>query len=411
VPAHQSAQPPSAGKAGPPIREAASSCRGVGGGVVSRTATVIRLGLGTQGNGSAVARGQGTLPTLGRRPGSVKQVGKSIMDEAAPARETVPVTVVIVNFNGGDHLRRCLESLAGQTLIPERIVVIDNASTDGSLSAARAAVARDPHVALRTVIDQPGANLGFAAACNRGIAAAETEWVALLNPDAFPEPGWLAALLAAASAHPECAAFGSRQMLAGHEGTLDGIGDRWHFSGLAWREGHGRPLGPVDLQPREIFSPCAAAALYRREAVLAVGGFDEDYFCFGEDVDLGFRLRLAGYPARYVPEAVVTHVGGASSEGQLATYLGHRNQFWTLVKNTPAPFLGPALLAHLSQSIFIGVLLGCRGRGRAFARAKWDAVAGLGRCWQKRRGVQSRRRVSSWQILSVMDLGLFRRGR
>lgn len=333
------------------------------------------------------------------------------MNEPQQAGKTAPVTVVIVNFNGGDYLARCLGCLARQTTLPERIVVVDNASGDGSLAAARRVIAADPVLAARTAIDSAGENLGFAAGSNRGIAAATTEFVALLNPDAFPEPGWLGALVAAAAVHPECAAFGSLQMLAGREDVLDGIGDRWHVSGLAWRDGHGRPVRPADLEPREIFSACAAAALYRRTDLLAAGGFDEDYFCFGEDVDLGYRLRLAGHSARFVPDAVVAHVGGASSESQLSTYLGHRNLVWTLLKDTPAPILAPALLAHFSQSILTGVILGCRGRGRAFARAKWDALAGLGRCWQKRRTVQAGRRISSWRILSAMDLGITRRGR
>ena len=333
------------------------------------------------------------------------------MNAPLSAGKPAPVTVVIVNFNGGAHLPRCLECLAVQSVLPERIVVVDNASSDDSLTAARALVAATPALAGRTTIDAAGRNLGFAAASNRGLALATTDFLALLNPDAFPEPDWLGALVAAAAAHPESAAFGSRQMLAGHEGILDGIGDRWHASGLAWRAGHGRRLEPADLVAREIFSACAAAALYRRAAVLEAGGFDEDYFCFAEDVDLGYRLRLAGHVARYVPDAVVAHVGGASSEGELATYLGHRNLTWTVLKDTPGPLLAPVLLAHLSQSIFTGVILGCRGRGRAFARAKWDAWSGLGRCWRKRRAVQAARRVSSWQILSVMDFGLTRRGR
>lgn len=333
------------------------------------------------------------------------------MSESPSRAQTARVTVVIVNFNGGAHVVRCLESLAAQTVLPERIVLVDNASGDGSLAACREVVAARAGLAERTTIDAVGANLGFAAGTNRGLAAATTEFVALLNPDAFPEPRWLEALVAAAAAHPECAAFGSRQMLAGQPGVLDGIGDRWHVSGLAWREGHGRRVGPADLVAREIFSPCAAAALYRRAAVLAAGGFDEDYFCFGEDVDLGFRLRLAGHTARYVPDAVVEHVGGASSESRLATYLGHRNLLWTLVKNTPGTILPAALLAHVSQSIFVGVVLGCRGRGGAFARAKWDAMVGLGRCWRKRRGVQAGRRISTWRILSSLDLAPGRRGR
>jgi GT2 family glycosyltransferase len=333
------------------------------------------------------------------------------MKDSPPAGDQAGVTIVIVNFNGGAHVLRCLESLAAQTMLPARIMLVDNGSTDGSLAACREFVASRPELAERTTIDATGENLGFAAGSNRGIAAAVTELVALLNPDAFPEPGWLAALVAAATAYPECAAFGSRQMLAGRPGVLDGIGDRWHASGLAWREGHGRPLRPADLEAREIFSACAAAALYRRAAVVAAGGCDEDYFCYGEDVDLGFRLRLAGHAARYVPDAVVEHVGGASSTGHFATYFGHRNLVWTLVKNTPGPILPVALLAHLSQSILGLVILGCRGRGAAFLRAKRDALAGLGRCWSKRRGVQTARRVSTWQVLSMVEFGPARRGR
>jgi GT2 family glycosyltransferase len=333
------------------------------------------------------------------------------MNTSLSAGDQARVTVVIVNFNGGANVLRCLESLAAQTVLPERIVLVDNGSTDGSLAACRALVAARPRLAARTTIDEAAANLGFAAGSNRGIAAAATELVALLNPDAFPEPRWLEALVAAAAAYPECAAFGSRQMLAGRPGVLDGIGDRWHASGLAWRDGHGRRLQPADLEAREIFSPCAAAALYRRAALVDAGGFDEDYFCYGEDVDLGFRLRLAGHAARSVPDAVVEHVGGASSTGDFATVLGHRNLVWTLVKNTPGPVLPLALLAHLSQSILGLVILGCRGRGPAFLRAKWDAVLGLGRCWRKRRRVQAARRVSTWRFLSMVELGPVRRGR
>lgn len=321
------------------------------------------------------------------------------------------VTVVIVNFNGGSHVLRCLECLAAQTRPPERIVLVDNASSDDSLAACQAFVAAEPRLAARTRIESLDTNIGFAAGSNRGIALAETDLVTLLNPDAFPEPAWLAALVAAANHHPEAAAFGSRQMLAEAPDLLDGIGDRWHVSGLAWREGHGRRLEPGDLEPREIFSPCAAAALYRRTALLEVGGFDDDYFCYGEDVDLGYRLRLAGHTARFVPDAVVHHVGGASGGGEAATYFGHRNMLWTVIKDTPGLFVYPALIAHLAQSILTGLILGCQGRGRAFARGKWDAVAGLGRCWRKRRAVQAGRQVSIWKLATTWDLGCRRTGR
>jgi GT2 family glycosyltransferase len=328
------------------------------------------------------------------------------MNDAVAA---APVTVIVVNFNAGDHLRRCLAHLAEQSQLPEQILIMDNGSTDGSLAAGRHAIQSDPRLADRTVIHELGANIGFAAACNQGIAAATTEFVALLNPDAFPESGWLAALVTTARAFPGCAAFGSRQMLAGRSNILDGIGDRWHLTGLSYRDGHGRALTPADLEAREIFSPCAAAALYRKHAVLAVGGFDEDYFCFGEDVDLGYRLRLAGHGARCVPDAVVDHVGGGSTPGDVATYFGHRNVVWTLVKNTPGPLLVISLLGHLCQSILVGVVLGFRGRGRAFVRGKQEAVRGLAAAFRKRRFVQSGRKVSTWTICRMIDTGMSRR--
>ncbi len=318
---------------------------------------------------------------------------------------------MVVNFNGGEHLSRCLACLAAQTVAPERVIVVDNGSTDGSVEAVRAWVAERKGLAARTIFDAVGTNIGFAAACNRAIARSETEFIALLNPDAFPEPGWLAALITAARAYPGCAAFGSRQMMAGSPGVLDGIGDRWHLTGLSWRDGHGRAVEPADFLAREIFSACAASALYRRLALIDVGGFDEDYFCFGEDVDLGYRLRLAGYAARYVPDAVVDHVGGASTPSDVAIFHGHRNTLWTLVKNTPGLLLTVVLPGHLCQSILVGVVLGFRGKGRVFFSGKWAALCGLSSVLEKRRSVQAGRRVSTWAIWRMIDAGVTRRRR
>jgi GT2 family glycosyltransferase len=318
-----------------------------------------------------------------------------------PSSPPAPVTVIIVVYNGGRHVIRCLESLAAQTLLPERILILDNASADGSAAACGRLVAEDPRLADRTELVTLDRNIGFAAANNRGIAMATTEFVALLNPDAFPEPGWLESLLAAAARHPDVAAFGSRQMLAGHEGVVDGLGDCYHIGGLAWRKGHGRPLRPDDLREQEIFSACAAAAVYRRAAVLEIGGFDDDFFCYFEDVDLGLRLRLAGHRALYVPGAVVHHVGGASSggsHGATATYFGHRNLVWTAVKDLPAPLLALSLLAHFPQTIISFCVCSGRGQAGAFVRGKWHALQGLGHCLRKRAVVQRSRKVSAWSI-------------
>lgn len=322
------------------------------------------------------------------------------------------VTVIVVAHESVDHLPRCLACLAAQTHVPERILVYDTASRDGSAAAAEAAIAADHRLRGRAEVRRLDANVGFAAANNLGIAAADTPLVAVINPDAFAEPDWLARLVAAAAAHPEAAAFGSRQMLEGRPGIIDGLGDRCHVGGLVWRSGHGRRLTDMDLRAREIFSACAAAALYRTADVRAVGGFDEWFFCYVEDVDLGFRLRLAGHSARLVPDAVVHHVGGGSSggtDGSAATFHGHRNLVWSYVKNMPAGLLVAFLPVHVVQTILAGVVVAGRGQAAAFLRAKWEAIRGLPRVMRQRRAIQAARVASTASILRALDTSLFLR--
>lgn len=331
---------------------------------------------------------------------------------SARGGEADAVTVIVVNHNGGPHLPRCLHCLADQRLLPARIVVVDNASADGSADAARRQAAADDRLAGRVVVREMAENIGFAAANNRAVATCDTELVALLNPDAFPEPGWLEALVTAARRHPEAAAFGSRQLLAGSDDLLDGIGDVYHVSGLSWRDGHGCRPTPADCEDADIFSPCAAAALYRRTAFEEVGGFDETFFCYFEDVDLGFRLRLAGYGSRYVSGAIVRHVGGGVSGGDrsdFAVYHGHRNLVWCFVKNMPQPLFAPLLIAHFLQSILVLAVSVTRGQFRTIARAKWHAVIGLPKCWHTRQIVQRRRRATAWSIWRSLDASLVRR--
>jgi GT2 family glycosyltransferase len=308
------------------------------------------------------------------------------------------VTVVIVNWNSGDLLNRCLSALARQTVPPGKILVIDNGSRDGSAEGA----GQLPNVELREM----GRNLGFAGGNNEAFKACATDWVALLNPDALPEPDWLEKLLAAARLHPEVAAFGSRQMAAESSGILDGTGDVYHISGKVWRRDKGRPYRKQDDPPCEIFSPCACAALYRREALLSVGGFDGDFFCYVEDVDLGFRLRLTGYRALYVPDAVVHHVGSATTGGQhsdFSVYHGHRNLVWTFVKNMPGPLFWGLLPLHVLLNFVSVAYFVLRGQGRVILRAKRDALKGLPQMLQKRRRIQRDRKTSALDIWRVLD--------
>lgn len=314
------------------------------------------------------------------------------------------IAVIIVNWNAGALLARCLEHLSRQTLPPRRVYVVDNASSDGSCD--RLAV-EFPHVELI----RAERNLGFAAANNLAAKRAERcDWIALLNPDAFPAPGWLEALMHAAARRPEFSFFGSRMLMADEPARLDGVGDAYHVSGLVWREGHGAPAKEAFLDAREIFSPCAAAALYQRNAFLETGGFDEDYFCYVEDVDLGFRLRLQGHRCLYVPDAVVLHKGSGLTgrHSDFSIYHGHRNLTWTFIKNVPAPWLWLLLPLHVVACVLSVVWFALQGNGGAIWRSKVDAVRGLGRMCAKRRSIQAARTVGFRDLLPLMHFGLRR---
>jgi GT2 family glycosyltransferase len=311
------------------------------------------------------------------------------------------LTVVIVNWNGERFLNNCLSALMKQTISPYEIILVDNASTDASLDIVR----NFPSVRLLA----QSVNLGFARANNLAIALAdkESEWIALLNPDAYPEPRWLETLLSASYEQPSFGIFGSKLVVAANPKVLDGAGDAYHISGLVWRMANGEPNVCSSEHNQEVFSPCAAAALYRRSAILEVGGFDEDFFCYVEDVDLGFRLRLAGYRCLYVPSSVAQHVGSGTTGGQhsdFSVYHGHRNVVWTYVKDMPGLLFWAFLPLHLAMNVITLMMFTLRGKGKLIFRAKRDAVLGLPKMWSKRRQIQ-KNRVASWRdILRVMKI-------
>jgi GT2 family glycosyltransferase len=309
--------------------------------------------------------------------------------------------VVIVNYNAGPWLGRVVAALHAQTFRDFRTIIVDNGSTDGSLDGL-------PSGPTSVEVVRAATNLGFAKANNLAIRGYVTaEWVVLLNPDAFPRPDWLERFLGAARANPKYTFFGCRMLDANDPTRLDGVGDIYHVSGQHWREGYGCPASGTFLDAREIFAPCGAAAMYRTDVLIAAGGFDEDYFCYSEDVDLGFRLRLAGHRCLYVPDAVVHHVGsgiaGVESDFQLR-YL-QRNLVWTFVKNMPGKLFWLYLPYHFVLNSYIVFLYSRRGRGRAIMRAKFEALRGLPAILRKRRALQNARKASAADLLRMMRRG------
>jgi GT2 family glycosyltransferase len=248
---------------------------------------------------------------------------------------------VVVTWQGAHLLPGCLESLRRQTR-PHAVVVVDNGSTDGTerLLAARFPEAR---------IVQTGANLGFAGGVQAGLDVAETPYVALLNNDAAAEPGWLAALVDAAEAHPGAAAVTSRMLLQDTDPPL------LNNTGVVLLDtdyGADRDLradASVRTEPDSVFGFSGGAALLRLDAVRAVGGFPTRFFLYYEDTDLSWRLRLAGWDVRYEPAAVVHHAHSATVDqtSDRFAFFNERNRLLMLTRCAPAPRALRALLRFL----------------------------------------------------------------
>ena len=303
------------------------------------------------------------------------------------------ISVVIVNYNAGDRLTRCLDCLAAQSFSEFETILIDNGSTDNSLDYVR-------EHKLNVVIDEAGENLGFAAGNNRAVKQANGEWIAFLNPDAYPEPSWLEALVAAIGRYPTVDAFGSTQIDAANPEILDGAGDAYFFAGVPYRGRYGWPVSSLPPEG-ECFAPCAAAAMYRRSAFVELGGFEESFFCYCEDVDLGFRLRLQGGKIMQIPDARVLHEGSGvtGKRSAFTIYHGHRNRIWMWYRNTPLLFLMVSAPLQILVSVYLLGRFALLGEARPYLRALRDGVLGLSKQTASRQKIQNNRKISSGVLL------------
>ncbi|MCX6992408.1 MAG: glycosyltransferase family 2 protein [Kiritimatiellaeota bacterium] len=255
---------------------------------------------------------------------------------------TPKVTVVIPVWNGAAWLAACLDALAAQSFRDFAVIVVDNGSTDNS----RALVAR--HAPQAALIAWE-CNRGFAAAVNAGIHASCSEYVALLNVDTVPRPDWLASLVRTMDASaPDVGGLTSKMLAMTDPTVVDDCGDSLSWQGAAAKRGHGRSAAEFEIFG-EIFSPCAGAALYRKSFLDELGGFDECFFAYLEDVDLGLRGHLRGYRYLFVPSAEVLHQGHGSGLPQ-ARYvrLMTRNRILLFLKNLPMRLL----IRHASSLLY-----------------------------------------------------------
>jgi GT2 family glycosyltransferase len=300
------------------------------------------------------------------------------------------VAVVIVNFNGEALLPDCLAALAAQTLAPEEIVVADNGSRDGSLALLRE---RHPDVCALEL----GHNHGFGGGANRGVQATSAPWVCVLNSDATPQPDWLAQL-AAAPRDERTWALGS-VLVSAATGLIESAGDAYAPEGYAHKLLRERTLEDLPPQPYRVFAAPGAAPVFRRRAFDLLGGYEERFFMYYEDVDLAFRAALAGYHALLVPSARVVHRLGATtrSMARLRFYVA-RNSMWCAVRclpDLPAGVLVRRGLAELRVN-----------RPRRYAPAELAGriagFAGLPRALRERRAIQARRVASVDEIVALL---------
>jgi GT2 family glycosyltransferase len=312
------------------------------------------------------------------------------------------VSVVVLNWNGRQHLETCLSALCLQTYSEYEIILVDNGSTDGSADYVEA-----NFPAVR-VIRLPE-NLGFCGGNNAGITQARGDCIALLNNDTEADPVWLAESVKALEAHPDAGCIAARMRLFDRRTYLDTVGDLYFRNGCPAKRGWLMPDGPEYEQNSWVFSPCAGAAVYRRVMLEEVGLFDEDFFNNMEDLDLGFRAQLLGYRCLYVASAIVYHKVGATV-GFAATnpqqlYRAHRNHWYVLIKNLPTSLWCRYLGHILVTEILILGAAAWRGRLSILVRARAEVVRTLPRMLAKRRVIQKCRKVSVVYLDSLFQKG------
>jgi GT2 family glycosyltransferase len=309
----------------------------------------------------------------------------------------VPLSAIIVNWNGRRYLPACLDALLPQLPPGAEVLLVDNGSTDGS-----AALVRERYPATRLVGLRE--NLGFAGGVNAGLRAARGELLLLLNNDAFAEPGFAAALIEALDVYPEAGAASAVLTFEHQPDLIASAGIRVRRDGLALDLWAGRPVAELPAEPQPIMGPSGGAALYRRALLEDVGLMEPGYFNYLEDVDLAWRALLRGWRSVVVPRARARHVYSATA-GQGSSFkqrLLGRNRVRTIVRCVPGPLLRGCLPAILSYDL-LAATYGLAARQPAMLAGRLAALAGLPELLRQRRAIQARRRVSIDQIARWME--------
>jgi N-acetylglucosaminyl-diphospho-decaprenol L-rhamnosyltransferase len=305
-----------------------------------------------------------------------------------------PIAVVVVTYKSSASVAGTLGALNAQLRDDDQLLVVDNASADGTADVAREAASR------AQVLEQPR-NLGFAGGCNVGAAASEAPLLLFLNPDAEPAAGCLDALRRAAHERPH---WGAWQALVtmGRGRQINSSGGVIHFLGMGWAGLCGQPADIAPNTPSEVSFASGAALVVRRDAWERVGGFDDRYFMYGEDLDLGLRMWLSGYGVGLVPAARVEH-DYEFAKGDRKWMLLERNRWWTVLSDYPAGLLVPLLPAMFAAEAALLLIAARGGWLRAKLRAQATIVRELPQILERRRAVQGRRIARAAQVAELLS--------
>ena len=240
------------------------------------------------------------------------------------------VSVIIPNYNGEHFLKECLEALKRQTFDDMEVILVDNASTDDSIK-----LAKELYREIRVI--ELHDNTGFAYAVNRGIEAAKGEYVLLLNNDTIVFPNFVKNQYKMIKGKPDVFSCSALMIQNRNHELVDDAGDELAVLGWGFAPDRDKPVSGCGI-PHEVFSSCAGAAIYRKTVFDEIGLFDESFFAYLEDMDVGYRARLAGYRNLYNPYAKVYHLGSASSGSRHNAFkveLSARNSMYMMKKNMP----------------------------------------------------------------------------
>lgn len=299
-------------------------------------------------------------------------------------------SVVIPNWNGQQFLQVCLDALLAQTHPDVEIIVVDNASADGSQAYIRS---HYPTVVLMEL----ATNEGFTGACNAGLRRASGALVALLNNDTEADQGWAASIVDVFARYPQVGSVASKMLLFDRRDTIHTVGDGFRTDGSAFNRGvWEHDSGQYD-QEEYVFSACGGSSAYRRTMLDEIGLLDDDFFFLLEDIDLGWRIQLAGWRTLYTPHAIVYHHLSATGGGATASYYDGRNALYVLVKNLPGPLWRRYARQIMGRQLALALdaLRAWRGAAaRARLRGMLMGWLTLPRMLRKRRAIQAQRRAT-----------------